>query len=111
MFVVGPTYLTVSVRAQITLLPGQVAANVTAAVVASLTRYFDPLSGGGNGDGWPFGEDVYWNSVLEVVASTPGVDRVVSLHLASGKGPSQSGNLSVAPTGLVSSGNHSIEVT
>ena len=42
-------------------------------VARKLTRYLDPLLGGPDGTGWPFGRDLYLSEVQAVVQSVPGV--------------------------------------
>jgi predicted phage baseplate assembly protein len=114
--VVGPTYLEIAVRARVRAFPTMAAATLKKAIVDALTRFFDPLAGGPEGNGWPFGRDVYRSEVLEALDGVPGVDHVVSLELMAGapspdkQCPPQCGNICLQPTWLVSSGRHEIEV-
>jgi predicted phage baseplate assembly protein len=107
--VTGPTYLEVAVRATVAALPGEARDAVRDAVVRAVVRFFDPLDGGPDGTGWPFGRDVYRTEVLDVVNRVPGVARVESLELVA-EGCGVCSNVCVGRTGLVASGAHEIVV-
>jgi predicted phage baseplate assembly protein len=108
--VVGPSYLEIAVRARVRAFPTVATAALNKAIVEALARFFDPLVGGPESTGWPFGRDVYRSEVLETIDGVPGVDHVVSLELIAGGCPPQCGNICLQPTWLVSSGRHEIEV-
>jgi predicted phage baseplate assembly protein len=110
--VAGPTYLEVSVRATVRAFPGVSPAALRERVVAALDRFFHPLTGGPDGQGWPFGRDVYRSEVLQVLDEVPGVDHVLALEMAAGCGCGGAGcgNLCVGPLGLAASGRHEIQV-
>ncbi len=110
--VVGPTYREVTVRAKVQSLPGTAKPLLAKMVADVLKAFLDPLSGGPDGTGWPFGRDVYRVEILQVIDRVPGVDYVASLALlADGcECTPQCGNVCLAPTWLVSSGQHEIEV-
>jgi hypothetical protein len=107
--VAAPTYVPVTVRATVAASPGG-GAGLSASVRATLVAFFDPLTGGSAGAGWPFGRDVYRAEVLSVVAGVPGVAHVVELELVTATGTATCGDLCVGPTGLVASGTHEIAV-
>jgi hypothetical protein len=50
-------------------------------VEARLFDFINPLIGGQNGDGWPFGRDLFPADVMSVVLSVPGVSFVRSVRL------------------------------
>jgi hypothetical protein len=79
--VIGPTYLAVGVIAIIAPLVLDQAGVVKAAAVAALLQFFNPLTGGRDGGGWPFGRDVYISDVALLLESIPGVDYVTNLEL------------------------------
>jgi hypothetical protein len=108
--VVGPTYLEVTVRAQVQALPGTDKSSLQIRVRDALERFFHPLLGGPTGSGWPFGRDVYRSEVLQTIDETPGVDNVLSLELIAGTSAPQCGNICIGPMGLVASGSHQIEI-
>ena len=108
--VFGPTYLDLVVRATVQGYPQTSAAGLQQRIVAALNRFFHPLVGGPDGQGWPFGRDVYRSEVLQVLDETEGVDHVLSLELIAGGGEPQCGNICLGPTGLVAAGQHQINV-
>lgn len=108
--VIGPRYLEVAVRATLKAFEGTDAQRLAAQVAQALDAFFDPLSGGPDGTGWPLGRDVYRAEVMQVIDQTPGVDHVLSLELvAEGCAPT-CGNVCLRPTWLVGAGPHNIEV-
>jgi len=108
--VVAPTYLGISVQAEVKALPGTNQGNIQKAVVSALNKFLDPLEGGPDGKGWPFGRDVYRSEIMRVIHQVPGVDYVSSLSLSGPDGQPQCGNICLRPTWLVSAGNHQISV-
>ncbi|MGB9180938.1 MAG: putative baseplate assembly protein [Pyrinomonadaceae bacterium] len=108
--VIGPTYLEVTVRAQVKACPRTDKSRLQSRVIDALNRFFHPLAGGPQGTGWPFGRDVYRSEVLQTIDETPGVDNVLSLELIAGTRSPQCGNICLGPTGLVAVGPHQIEI-
>ena len=106
--VVGPTYVTVVVRATVSACVGADLAAVQQSISERLEAFFDPLDGGPWGTGWPFGCDVFRAEILAVIDGTDGVSHVVELELVDEQGRSSCGDLCVAPLGLVDSGPHEI---
>jgi hypothetical protein len=110
LLVVGPEYLVVTVRAIVQAKARANPERVRAQILLDLNAFMDPLSGGPNGRGWPFGRDVYRSEILEVIDDVTGVDHVLSLELIPGEGEAQCGNLCVCPNWLLTPGQHDIEV-
>jgi hypothetical protein len=108
--VTGPTYLEVAVRATVQGYPRENQSRVRDAIVAALNRLFDPLTGGPQGTGWPFGRDVYRTEVLQTIDQAPGVDHVISMELLPAGCEPQCGNICLKPTWLLIAGRHQIEV-
>jgi hypothetical protein len=108
--VVGPTYLGVTVKATVRGHLGVDRQALAGRVTAALDAFFDPLTGGPDGSGWPFGRDVYRSEVLQVIDGTEGVDHVLSLDLVAEGRPPQCANVCLSPTDLVDPGPHQIEV-
>ncbi|MFO7683833.1 MAG: baseplate J/gp47 family protein, partial [Chloroflexota bacterium] len=110
LVVVGPEYLEVTVQAEVRTRRGADGVRVQAQIASSLNAFLDPLTGGPNGRGWPFGRDVYRSEILQVIDNVPGVDHVLSLELIPGGGEAQCANLCVGPTWLVRAGNHQVTI-
>jgi predicted phage baseplate assembly protein len=107
--VVAPQYLEVRVEAVVQSKAVSSVDRVQTDILQALNQFLDPLRGG-TGYGWAFGRDVYRSEILQVIDEVAGVDHVLSLRLIPGTGEAQCGNLCVAPTWLVTPGQHSIEV-
>jgi predicted phage baseplate assembly protein len=108
--VVGPTYLQVAVQATVQSKTGTNPAALQQAIVTALNNFLDPLIGGPDGTGWPFGRDVYRAEIMKVIDAVPGVDYIVSMALLADGGQAQCGNVCLSPTWLVQAGAHQITV-
>ena len=76
-----PLYQWVQTEVRLRVTPGENAERVRQAVEARLFDFVNPLIGGQNGDGWPFGRDLFPADVMSVVLSVPGVSFVRSVRL------------------------------
>jgi hypothetical protein len=108
--IVGPDYREVSVRARVKSFDGVNKLALQQWITAALDDFFNPLTGGPDGGGWPFGRDVYRSEVLQVIDEVAGVDHVVAMELIADGCDPQCGNICLAPTQLVAAGEHEIEV-
>jgi hypothetical protein len=108
--VFGPVYTKVTVRAQAQSQTGADLARVRQDILQSLRDFFDPLLGGPEKTGWPFGRDIYRSEVLHIIDSVPGVENVIALELIADDGEPSCGNLCIGPCSLVLSGQHEIVV-
>ena len=77
----GPSF--VGVSTEVTIVVSRNAENevVEAAVAARLIQYLDPLGGGGDGTGWPFGRAVYLSELHAAIQAVPGVEYCQDLTL------------------------------
>jgi hypothetical protein len=108
--VVGPTYLEVAVEATVQSTTGTNKTNLQQAIVAALNDFLDPLTGGPDGTGWPFGRDVFRAEIMRVIDAVSGVDYIPSLTLVADEGQPQCGNVCLGRTWLVEAGAHQITV-
>jgi hypothetical protein len=74
--VVAPRFATISVRVTLVIQQDAVPKTVRASAASALKKFFDPLAGGPNGLGWPFGRDVYVSEIYRMLARLPGVQYV-----------------------------------
>jgi hypothetical protein len=74
--VVRPRLVPFGVRADVTPSQGVDPDRLRDEIIRRLQSFFDPLDGGSDGRGWPFGKSVYLSEVYEVLAKVPGVDYV-----------------------------------
>jgi len=70
----GPAYVGVSVEATIVVSRNASSERVRAMTTDRIREYLDPLLGGPDGAGWPFGRDLYLSEMQSVVQSIPGVE-------------------------------------
>lgn len=81
LFVVAPQYLTLAVRARVVVRDDADTGKVHEDVENALRRYFDPLLGGDDGSGWPFGGALRYSKIVQRVFNVEGVDSVPELVL------------------------------
>ncbi|WP_405760667.1 putative baseplate assembly protein [Streptomyces sp. NBC_01420] len=110
-----PSYQGVTVVAGLVADEGDTDA-VRAAALDALFRHIDPLRGGADGTGWPFGRPVQYGEVFAVLQSVPGVRLVEEVRLfpadpLTGRRGGAVDRVDVAPNALVFSHQHQIAVT
>ena len=76
VYVVAPSYRLVLVEANVVVAPNADLSEVKKNVENALTRWFHPLTGGSDGQGWPFGGTIFYSDVYRVILSVPGVSRL-----------------------------------
>lgn len=76
LFLAGPDWLRLSVRAEVVPERPEGAADVRAAVLERLTAFLHPLTGGFDGGGWAFGRQPRRSDFYALIEKTPGVDHV-----------------------------------
>jgi hypothetical protein len=79
------------------VFPGASKTQAQQAVIDALNAFLDPLTGGPDGTGWPFGRDVYRSEVMRAIARTPDVDRVESMALYADGCCPNCGNICLRP--------------
>jgi predicted phage baseplate assembly protein len=110
--VVGPQYRDVAVQARVKALAGSSKTALLKRITDVLNQFFDPLTGGPDGTGWPFGRDVFRSEVMQVIDKITGVDYIVSFDffVDGCTCAPQCGNVCLAPGALVAAGPHQLEV-
>lgn len=108
--VIGPAFRKVTIEANVRAFPDRDKSVLQAAITDALCSFFDPLHGGPEANGWPFGRNVFRSEVLQIIDQVDGVDYVESLSLIADDGEPQCGNISLCPDELVVMGTHKIEV-
>ena len=74
--VIPPRFVAVGVSITVVLKSDWLEKDVRPQVTDALRRFLGPLTGGSNGDGWPFGRNVYVSEIYELLDRVPGVDFV-----------------------------------
>src|SRR5207244_1734063 len=72
--VVGPQYLDVRVQAALVAASGVRELVAKTDALEALLRFLDPLAGGTDGGGWPFGRDVFVSELYALLEVLTGVD-------------------------------------
>jgi hypothetical protein len=81
LHVVGPQFITVQITAEVFPLPDERDAALQQRVVDAVTKFFDPHTGGEDGQGWPFGRNVFVSELYSLLDRLPGVDYVTAITL------------------------------
>ncbi|HBL30335.1 MAG TPA: hypothetical protein DD490_26165 [Acidobacteria bacterium] len=82
--IVPPLYVPIQAEIVVATRSDVAAGPLRARVVEALERFLDPVSGGPEGEGWPFGRDVYCSELYRLLEKeVPGVDYVPALSLTS----------------------------
>jgi predicted phage baseplate assembly protein len=109
--VVPPRYRRVSVQATLYLACGGDARKVEQAARARIDSYFDALTGGPDGSGWPFGRAVYRSEMMALLVAIDGVERVTAFGFITGASSRPlCDNVVLCPTELVRPGRHRLRV-
>ena len=74
--VVRPRFVTLSVAVTLVPQPNADPNLLREVAVRRIQKFFDPLEGGSDGQGWPFGRSVYVSELYQLLDAIPGVDYV-----------------------------------
>ncbi|MFD7496351.1 putative baseplate assembly protein [Streptomyces sp. NPDC059832] len=115
LLVEPPAYQGVTVVARL-VTAGADVDRVRAEAVAALFRHIDPLRGGAEGTGWPFGRPVQYGEIFAVLQGVRGVGLVEEVRMfpadpITGRRGAAVQRIDVAPGALVFSHQHQVEVT
>jgi predicted phage baseplate assembly protein len=105
-----PDYVWVSVDARLKARHDADPEAVRRDAQTKLYRFLNPVVGGTERNGWPFGRDLYISEVYAVLQSVPGVEYIehVKLWLEDRQEPQE--RISLPPNGLIASAEHRIAV-
>jgi hypothetical protein len=106
----GPTYTTVDVAASVVVTRGTDPDKTRTSVERAIRTFLDPLIGGPDGRGWPFGRDVYRTEVMTVVGGVPGVELVADVSVVTDRCDACP-NACVPDGALVTLGSLDVEVS
>jgi len=76
VFATAPRYRKVRVVADLVVGPDADLAAVRRDVAAAITGWLHPLTGGPDGQGWPFGGTIFSSDLFRLVLAVPGVRRI-----------------------------------
>lgn len=80
LYVVGPTYVPVSLRLSAVVTPGADAAKASNALSDAMRRFFHPILGGLDGSGWPFGGTIRYGDLYRT-ALVEGIERLTDVEI------------------------------
>lgn len=87
LHVVGPRFLTVEIKSvNVVSLPDELEATLKQRIIDAVKNFLDPLSGGDDGKGWPFGRNVFVSELYSLLDQLPGVDYVKTDQTEPGSG-------------------------
>jgi hypothetical protein len=75
--VVGARFVTFSVRLTLVAKANVIGEKLQQDAIVAIERFFDPLTGGFDGQGWPFGRSIYVSEVYQLLDKLAGVDYIV----------------------------------
>jgi hypothetical protein len=110
----APAYTWVASKVELRAAPGVPHEDVEAVVLARLYRFLNPLVGGPDGNGWPFGRELFVSDVYQSLQGMADVQFIRKVEMyAAGPGGEASGkpveSLDVVTHGVIASGIHEIE--
>jgi predicted phage baseplate assembly protein len=110
-----PQYTGVTVQAQVRSKKGFSHQNVAQEVEKRLYQYINPVSGGLDGQGWPFGRSLSVAEVYAAMQGITGVDYIEEVRLipvtpGSGQRHEATTKISIPGNGLICSDKHEITV-
>lgn len=116
LLVEPPFYQGVTVVARIAARPRADAQRLEARAVEALNTYFDPITGGPDGDGWPFGRPVQAGEVYAVLQRLAGLELIEDVKLfgadpITGKRGEPTTRIDLDPNGLVFSYQHQVRAS
>jgi Baseplate J-like protein len=110
--VVAPEYVEISISCSVKIIKKSSPSKVTSAVVDALNAFLNPVNGGPDHAGWPFGRPVYPSEIYQTVDSVEGVDYVTGVSIsAAGDYQAVDGIVRIPPVSLVYPGDHRISAS
>jgi predicted phage baseplate assembly protein len=115
LLVEPPFYQGVTVVATVRAGHGVAAEPLREEALTALYSYFNPLTGGPEGQGWPFGRPVHSGEVFAVLQQVAGVDLVEDVRLfaadpVTGQRSEPTARIALGPHALVFSYGHQLRV-
>jgi predicted phage baseplate assembly protein len=109
-----PAYHWVAVKVKLRVAPGVSRNEAEKEVKARLFRFLNPLVGGPDGKGWPFGRELFVSDIYQCLQGLPGVQfiRGAEMYQALPGGQAQGDSLELLEVyehGVIASGMHEIE--
>lgn len=116
LHVVEPEYVKISVTCKVRVMKKRSSVEVVKRVQNELKKFLDPLRGGHDRKGWPFGRAVYPSEIYQIIDNIEDVDYASDLYLSAESANGQNkkekvkDKIKISPVALVFSGEHKIEI-
>ena len=111
LFVKRPIFVQINITASVEIDPGKSAENLRETMHEALNNFLDPVKGGSDSKGWPFGRDVYRSEIYQVLQNIEGIRCVKTANLSAEKCfRKENGDISIPKIGLVYLGDHTIAI-
>jgi predicted phage baseplate assembly protein len=111
--VIKPEYIKICVKCKVKVLKKSSQDLVVERIKKNLAEFFDPIKGGEEGKGWPFGRFVYPSEIYQKIDNVDGVDYTTNVLISSFARNYcilyQKDVIRIPKFGLVFSGEHEIE--
>jgi len=113
--IASPQYVPVSVAARIKVKAGRDIRQVTIDIEKRLYRYINPVCGGPDGNGWPFGGSISLPEVYAIIQGTPNADyieeaKIFPIDPTTGERQEATTRISITSNSLLCSHQHEIIV-
>ena len=113
--IASPAYLPVAVEARVKGRAGIDSGQLSAEIEMKLYRYINPICGGPDGDGWPFGRAIFLPEIYSLIQGTENVDYVEEIKLVpidpeTGERRDSIAGMRVTIDSLICSAQHQITV-
>ncbi len=108
--VIGPVYVKVSVKCTVYVKKKSGPEKVEERLIRELNSFLDPLQGGPDKNGWPFGRPVFPSEIYQLIDKVEGVNYVIDVLLSSGGKLLEKGkSIEISRNGLIYAGEHEIK--
>ena len=110
----APVYMWIAIKVKLRISPGAKRETVEKAIRNRLNRFINPLTGGVDGKGWPFGRDLFISDVYQCLQGLENIQFVRSIEMFNARPGGEPEGAPVEQVELVShavvtSGKHFIE--
>jgi predicted phage baseplate assembly protein len=111
LYVIGPTYQQVEIHVEAIVNDNADLAEVYEGISQTLLEYFHPLTGGDDGQGWPFGGTIFFSRVNQRVFTVTGVQSITRLViLLDGEEMPDCTDIPITDGALLYSTQHDVQV-
>ena len=108
--VIKPEYVKVSVKCKVQVKKRSSPTKVKKRVKDALNCFLDPLKGGPDEKGWPFGRSVFPSEIYQIIDKVEGVDYATGISITAEGYQKEDDAIKIPGFALVYSGDHEVEI-